>query len=228
MPGKLGKFAYHLWSHERGPYALLFLLVFTLFILAPLLSARIIVPLILEIAFSAIIISGALIVTTRTSFRLFAIVVGLLSVAIQFWGVFSGKTTQTVESLLSVGLLVAFALLMARNFLIQERSPAHRIAGAVTIYLVLGLIWMRLYQLLESVSPGSFRFPAGEDLNAAALSYFSFVTLATLGYGDITPISLVARDLAVLEAVMGQLYLVILISWLVSQGVEKSGKKRGS
>ena len=222
MQGKLGKFAYHFWSHERGPYPLLFLLLFTLFILGPLLSARIIVPLILEIAFSVIIISGALIVTTRKSLRLLAIVVGLLSVFIQFFGVFSGKTTQTVDSLLSVGMLTAFALLMGRNFLIQECAPAHRIAGAVTIYLLLGLIWTRLYQLLESISPGSFRFPAGEDLNAAALAYFSFVTLATLGYGDITPVSIVARDLAVLEAVMGQLYLVILISRLVSEGVAKS------
>ncbi|MGO9374166.1 MAG: potassium channel family protein [Syntrophobacteraceae bacterium] len=227
MPGKLGKFAHHFWSHERGPYALLFLLVFTLFVLAPLLSARIIAPLILKIAFSLIIISGALTVTTRKSLRLLALVVGLLSVAIPFLGAFSGKTTETVESLLEVGMLVAFALLMAKNFLVQERAPGHRIAGAVTIYLLLGLIWTRLYQLLELVSPGSFRFPAGEDLNAAALTYFSFVTLATLGYGDITPISLVARDLAVLEAVMGQLYLVILISWLVSHGVAKSGKEGG-
>jgi hypothetical protein len=225
MPGKLGKFAHHFWSHERAPYTLLFLLVFTLFILAPLLSARIIAPLIFKVAFSLIIISGALTVTTRTSLRLLAIVVGLLSVAVQFLGAFSGKATQTVESLLAVGMFIAFAVLMARNFLIQERAPGHRIAGAVTIYLLLGLIWTRLYQLLESVSPGSFRFPAGEDLSAAALTYFSFVTLATLGYGDITPISLVARDLAVLEAVMGQLYLVILISWLVSQGVTKSGKE---
>ncbi|MGO9373962.1 MAG: potassium channel family protein [Syntrophobacteraceae bacterium] len=225
MPGKLGKFLHHFWSHERAPYTLLFLLAFTLFVLAPLLSARIIAPLILKIAFSLIIISGALTVTRRTSVRLLALVVGILTVTVQFFGAFSGKTTQTVESLLSVGMLIAFALLMAKNFLIRERASGHRIAGAVTIYLLLGLIWTRLYQLLELVSPGSFRFPAGEDLNASALTYFSFVTLATLGYGDITPISLVARDLAVLEAIMGQLYLVILIAWLVSHGVAKSGQE---
>jgi len=225
MPGKLGKIAYHFWSPERGPYALLILLVLTLFVLGPLLSARLIAPLILEIAYSVILISGALIVTTWTSLRLLAIVVGLLSVATRLLGLFSEKATLTVESLISVGMLTVFALLIGRNFVVRERAPAHRITGAVTIYLLLGLIWTRLYQLLESVSPGSFRFPAGEELNAAALTYFSFVTLATLGYGDITPVSLIARDLAVLEAVMGQLYLVILISWLVSQGVAKSGKE---
>jgi hypothetical protein len=222
MPGKLGKFASHFWSQERGPYALLFLLLLTLFVLAPLLSARIIAPLVLKIAFLLIMISGAFIVTTRTSFRLLIIVVGLSSVALNLFGVFSEKTSQTLDALASVGTLTAFAMLMGRNFLSGGRVPAHRIAAAVTIYLLLGLIWARLYELLESVRPGSFRFPAGEDLDASALTYFSFVTLATLGYGDITPISLVARDLAVLEAVMGQLYLVILISWLVSHGVAKS------
>jgi len=227
MPSKPGKVAQQFWSHERGPYALLFLLVFTLFILGPLLSARLIGPLILEIAVAAVLISGAHTATKRTSVRLLAIVVGLLSVVIRASGLFSGLTTQAVESLLSAGMLIALALLMGRTFIIQERDQARRIVGAVTIYLLLGLMWTRLYQFLESVNPGSFHFPAGEGSNAAALTYFSFVTLATLGYGDITPVSVIARDLAVLEAIMGQLYLVILISRLVSEGVSKPGNNQG-
>ena len=225
MQGRLRKFARHFWSHERGPYVLLFFLAFTLFILAPLLSAQVIVPLILKIAFSVIIILGALIITMRTSVRLLAIVVGLLSVAIELSGMFSEKTTNIVDTLLSVWMFTLFALLLGKNFIREGRSVPHRIAGAVTIYLLLGLIWARLYQLLELIRPGSFRFPPGEDSNAATLTYFSFVTLATVGYGDVTPITIVSRDLAVLEAVMGQLYLVILISWLVSEGVAKSGKQ---
>jgi hypothetical protein len=55
--------------------------------------------------------------------------------------------------------------------------------------------------------------------------YFSFVTLATLGYGDFTPVNMVARNLAILEAITGQLYLVILIAKLVSEGAAKSGKE---
>jgi hypothetical protein len=196
-----------------------------LFILAPLLSAHVIVPLILKIAFSVIIILGALIITTRTSVRLLAMVVGLSSIAIGLSGMFPEKITDTVDTLLSVLMFTFFALLLGKNFIIEGRSVSHRIAGAVTIYLLLGLIWARLYQFLEFVRPGSFRFPTGEDFNTAILTYFSFVTLATVGYGDVTPLTIVARDLAVLEAIMGQLYLVILISWLVSEGVAKSGKQ---
>jgi len=81
-----------------------------------------------------------------------------------------------------------------------------------------------LYQVVKLASSGAFRVSAGEAPNGAILVYLSFVTLATLGYGDISPVKFVARDLAVLEAIMGQLYLVILISRLVSEGVEKSEK----
>ncbi|MHC1730319.1 MAG: potassium channel family protein [Syntrophobacteraceae bacterium] len=133
----------------------------------------------------------------------------------------TGKIIVAVDILVSVGVLSCLALLMARQFLASVRASAHRIAGAVAIYLLLGLIWTRMYQLVELVSPGSFRIHEGETLNAGSLAYFSFVTLATLGYGDIVPTHIVARDLAVLEAIMGQLYMVILISRLVSEGSAK-------
>jgi hypothetical protein len=94
----------------------------------------------------------------------------------------------------------------------------------VAVYLLLGLIWARLYQVVELASCGAFRVPVGESPSGASLAYFSFVTLATLGYGDIALVNIVARDLAVLEAIMGQLYLLILISRLVAEGVEKSEK----
>ncbi len=122
-----------------------------------------------------------------------------------------------------MGMRAVFTLLMVKQLLIRGREPLQRIAGAVAIYLLLGLIWARLYQVVELVSPGAFRVPEGESVNGASLTYFSFVTLATLGYGDISPVNIVARDLAVLEAIMGQLYLVILISRLVTEGVEKAG-----
>ena len=70
---------------------------------------------------------------------------------------------------------------------------------------------------MELVAPGAFRVPAGEHLDSANLVYFSFVTLATVGYGDFSPVNVVARNLAVLEAITGQLYMVILISRLVSE-----------
>jgi len=218
MQSQIQKVSVQFWVSDRGPYALLALLVFTLFILAPLLSARMVAPVVLEIAFSLILISGAFIVSSRLSIRLITAAVGILSVFLRLLGTsVTGKMIVAVDSLVSVGMLSCFAFLMAWHFLGRDRAAGQRIAGAVTIYLLLGLIWSRLYQLVELVYPGSFRIQEGEVLNAASLSYFSFVTLATLGYGDIAPTHIIARDLAILEAITGQLYLVILISSLVSE-----------
>jgi hypothetical protein len=214
-----------IWAADSGPYGLLILLFGTIFVLAPLLSARMVSPFIVEIAFALILVAGAFNVTSRASVRGLALVLAVLSVVIGKMELpFSERAVVAADMVLSVGMLAAFTVLMIKRFLVRGREPSHRIAGAVSVYLLLGLIWTRLYQVVELASPGAFRVPVGESPNSSTLGYFSFVTLATLGYGDISPVNIVARDLAVLEAITGQLYLVILISRLVAEGVEKSQK----
>jgi voltage-gated potassium channel Kch len=86
-------------------------------------------------------------------------------------------------------------------------------------------MWAFIYTFLELVDPASFNIdlsrPEGYLL---VFQYFSFVTITTLGYGDVTPVTEVAKAFAVLEAVVGQLYLVIIVAWLV--GTYKSNKNR--
>jgi hypothetical protein len=228
MRRKAGQIISRIWAVDSGPYGLLILLFSTIFVLAPSLSARMVSPFILEIAFALILVAGAFNVSSRASVRGLALVLAVLSVVIDKLGLpFSERAVVAVDMVLSVGMLGAFTVLMIKRFIVRGREPAHRIAGAVSVYLLLGLIWARLYQVVELASPGAFRVPEGESPNGASLAYFSFVTLATLGYGDISPVNILARDLAVLEAIMGQLYLVILISRLVTEGVEKSEKRQG-
>jgi len=109
------------------------------------------------------------------------------------------------------------------RYLMTEREvTADTLYGAVSAYLLLGLIFGTAYGIVETVSPGSFaNLPVdsvdGRGLGSAsiALDYFSLVTLTTLGYGDVTPLSQMARSLAVLEAVAGQFYLAVLVARLV-------------
>jgi hypothetical protein len=220
-----GKFLSGFWEPESGPYALLVLLFCTAFVLSPLLSAHMVVPFVLDCAFALTIVAGAFNVSSHRSVRMIAVVLAALSIV---GGRLGLSTSQRVVEVLDLALYVAmfavFTLLMVKRFLPVGRPPAHRIAGAVTIYLLIGLMWAKLYQLVELLSPGAFRVPEGESIDHASLGYFSFVTLATLGYGDISPVNIVARDLSVLEAIIGQLYLVILISRLVSEGSSQSGK----
>jgi len=106
----------------------------------------------------------------------------------------------------------------------------HRIRGAIVIYLLLGLIWALLYQVVALTIPGAFRLP--ESLTAGVpdalrreLTYFSYVTLTTTGYGDITAVHPVARTLVMLEALVGQLYPAIVLAWLVSLAVTHQKEK---
>ena len=228
MYQQIRKLFSRLWSSDTGPYPLLVILLVTAFVLTPFLTERSSEPVILDFALSLILLSGAFSLSSKTPVRLFALVIASLPPILRWMGgLFSGKVFLSTDILISVGALSFFVLLIFSGFVNRGRNQAHRIAGAVTVYLMLGIIWAKLYELVELLSPGAFRTSDGESLNTASLTYFSFVSLATMGYGDITPIHIVARNLAVLEAVTGQLFLVILISRLVSEGSGKSEKDQG-
>ena len=93
----------------------------------------------------------------------------------------------------------------------------HRIEGAIAAYLLLGITWASAYHFMRLLDPGAFTGAGmGAGTGAASFMYFSFVTLTTVGYGDVAPVHEVARSLAILEALTGQLYPAILLARLVS------------
>jgi hypothetical protein len=126
-------------------------------------------------------------------------------------------------------ILLCFFVLTAwqasRQVLFAGQVDSNSIVGAICVYLLLGLIWAMLYLLVRALDPGSFN-----GLNDGAwydsfpdLLYFSFISLATMGYGDITPSLPLSRFLAYMEGIVGQLYLAILVASLV--GTKVSGQK---
>ena len=104
--------------------------------------------------------------------------------------------------------------------------------GAISVYLMIGLTWSVAYLLLENLYPGSFYIDAAHNpdgyLNLSDLLYYSYVTLTTLGYGDITLVTSQARSLAFLEAVCGVLYVAVLVARLVGSSLASSGSNRPS
>lgn len=119
-------------------------------------------------------------------------------------------------------LLIAIGLTF-RDVAIDPDISANRIAGAVAVYLLLGVLWAVAYTIVNLVWPGSFsgfESHAGGEWDSEWL-YFSFVTMTTLGYGDISPVSPVARLLAYLQAVVGQLYIAILVAGLVGAYISR-------
>ena len=123
-------------------------------------------------------------------------------------------------------LLVAIVYTMKQIALSNEIST-NRIVGAICVYLLLGVIWAMTYTVVELASPGSFAgfSPMQEQGWDSEWLYFSFVTMTTLGYGDILPISAIARGLAYFQAVVGQFYIAVLVAGLVSAYVARRSER---
>ncbi|NUS61897.1 MAG: two pore domain potassium channel family protein [Lysobacter sp.] len=123
---------------------------------------------------------------------------------------------------LTLGLWSAIALFAAArelNYAVSSRSvDMHHLMAALNAYLLVGIFLGAIWLAMEEAMPGSL-LQGGQPIPALTLPdgiYFSFVTLATLGYGDITPVTPLARGLATFEAVFGQLYLAVMVARIVS------------
>ncbi|MDZ7698420.1 MAG: potassium channel family protein [Deltaproteobacteria bacterium] len=116
----------------------------------------------------------------------------------------------------------------------QTEIRKDTIMGGLCVYVLMGIFWMLLFMNLEFLRPGSFNFgvhgPNPDlDLQYTLLMYYSFVTLLTIGYGDVVPMSGMAQSLTILEGLIGQFYLVFFMASLVGLYIyrRESGRPRG-
>jgi len=122
-------------------------------------------------------------------------------------------------------LSIVFAL---DYVLLSRKMDVNRIVGAICVYMLLGLILGLTNMLIYRLIPGSFNgLDVGEaELEGFSLIYYSFVTMTTLGYGDITPAGALARSLAYVAAIMGQFYIAILVAMVVAQYINEKNEAR--
>jgi len=130
--------------------------------------------------------------------------------------VFPGDTMRGALWLVGVGLVLTTIVVIGVGVLDQREINRQSISGAVCVYLLLGILFAFAYGAVAELQSGPF-FAQGTDGTTGIRSYFSYVTLATLGYGDYTPGAPLGRALAVTEALLGQLYLVTIVALLVGR-----------
>lgn len=159
--------------------------------------------------------------------RVIACIFCVASAALLFGGQFLTATAQDASSVTghTIGALffvVIAGKIVASIFASQELSW-DTVFGAICGYLLLGVAFGLTYATIHTVNPESFQFGDAirphleqRDFSRDIFIYFSFVTLATVGYGDVTPLSIPARTLSWVEAITGQLYLAVLIAGLIS------------
>jgi voltage-gated potassium channel len=137
---------------------------------------------------------------------------------------------EFIHLLLMLVFFLATLKLACQQALFSGKITVNSIIGSICIYLLLGLIWVLLYLLLIEFSPQSFSGFSGLSWkeNLSDTIYFSFVTITTLGFGEILPISPIARFLVYMEAVVGVFYMAIVVSSLVGAGISASQKAKVS
>ena len=135
-----------------------------------------------------------------------------LAVSQMIWAGNGNGVAGIVNGILGIATCVVIAV----GVVDQRRINAQSVIGVVSIYLMLGLLFTFAYTALALFGDGPF-FAQGTDGTLGERVYFSFVTLATLGYGDLTPASEGGRMLAVTEAISGQLYLVTVVAVVVGR-----------
>ena len=125
-----------------------------------------------------------------------------------------------VAAILTALFLGVMTVGLVRRAMAPGRVTMSRVLASLCAYLMIGLVWAEVYAAVAALSPGAFNVPqdwpqvdSGELVTMAI--YFSYVTLTTLGYGDITPATEITRSLAVTEAIVGQLYLTVMVARLV-------------
>jgi Ion channel len=144
---------------------------------------------------------------------------GLLAVAVGSATallVTGGSTLLGIVAVLSAVLSVGVVLVLARSIVRANEVNAQSITGAICIYLLIGMIFLFAYGAVTVLDSSAF-FAQGTDGTRALRLYFSYVTLATLGYGDYTPATNLGHMLAIAEALIGQLYLVTVVAVLVTR-----------
>lgn len=180
--------------------------------------------------FSAVLIAGIRSAGARGPVLWGAIALGIPALAVQWASYYSDSTLLIILNLGSVGAFLLYAgVAILRQIVRSAIVTLDTVLGGVVVYLLIGLQFLVLYSLTEFLQPGSFAGVEAIEVVGGQgipdLLYFSFVTLTTLGYGDIRPVGEIARTLAFMQAVIGQLYLTVLIAWLVGVHISQNRER---
>lgn len=213
LAGRLQSF----WSEDKALTVFLLALVLVAFVIGPLGVFGRLGAVVLALSTSFLLIAGVLTVVKGTRAAVSSGLLAFVTIAVDWLTVWYPGLAMRVANcaLLALFLALLAAVVGARVFR-PGRITWHRIVGAVAVYIMLGIIWSQLYRLVLTLDPAAFRHDEATPLGRQSLVYFSFVTMTTVGFGDITPVHQVARSLATMEALVGQLYPAILIARLVS------------
>jgi hypothetical protein len=209
-----------------GRSSLLLILILLKFILCPFLEGFISIKILMGILFSLILISGIYAISEKKLVLIIGLLIALPTLVAQ-WSLYFLKipSLELVHRIFGA-FFFAYVLIIMVSYLFKEKNvTVEVITSAISVYFLIGLTWTFVFSLLEILQPGSFLLTSQNQVkDIDQLFYYSFVTLTTIGYGDITALTPPAGSLSALEAMMGQIYLAVLVARLVGMYIFESAK----
>ena len=206
----------------------LLIFIMALLILGPLLEEFVQLRILMDVLWTAVFVSAIYTVSQKKHHIFIAILLALPMLGALWSGHFMEHYALQVVGYLCGAAFILFTIVQMLIFIYDQKEVTRDlIVGAAVVYLLMAIMWTFIFSVVETLHPGSFNFP--EDVALKPIGqflYYSFVTLTTLGYGDITPATRLARSLSTIEAVIGQLYLVVQVAWLVGLHVSQSMLKK--
>ena len=208
-------------------FQLLLLVLFSLYAVAPFIERRWFSDI---VASAVTVFAVASVSEKRGLLVVFSVLAAFVIAGTWYAHWFPGYSLAVAVHFLDALFLALVVGAILAHVFRSTRITRETIAGAICVYLLVGAMWAHVFSIVENLAPDSF---ANNSIEAEAMpgpepirdqsdrfTYFSFVTLTTLGYGDITPLTRPAKNLAALEAIFGQLYLAVLIARLIGQQVQ--------
>lgn len=181
----------------------------------------------LNLVFSLVFVAGTFILSHNRISLAGALLFGVPTLAARWLSYVSYSPELYLVSLVGATAFFVYNAALVIWFVMRQRHvTAETIYGALVGYLLLGLSWGGAFLLLEELHPGSFnlttQLPASANLIVDMISY-SFITLTTVGYGEIYPVTPGARGLSTVEAIVGQFYMAVFVARLIGLRISQSG-----
>ena len=213
---------YKYWTDDRSLLFLLIAIFVLIFIIYPIAGNSELGSVIANLFIIFILFTGVLSVDLDKKYRnkIIVFLISLIVCSLIVDKLIADSVIHFHIFIRIIFLWLLVILIFKKVFRNKPISFFFRIAGSTTIYLLIGFIWANMLFILYHFLPDSFQFSVQinhEDNNMFNFIYYSFETLTTLGYGDILPMTPLAKTLIILEALIGPLYLAILIGRLVSK-----------
>lgn len=221
-PGPLS-FFYSLWETDLSLSVLAGFLALVIFAIVPFAEQDGVSVLVLEASFALLLVSGIAAVARTRGWLLMVLPIAFLTAGARAAAaLYPHEVSLIARPAIALVFCTMLLVVISDRVLREGAITVHRILGAVAVYLLIGVIWAQAYALIAHLDPTAFAHPIPhEPHDLAPLLYYSFATLTTVGYGDVVAVHPIARSLATLEAVIGQLYSAILVARLVGLSLQR-------